>query len=611
MRGLRSRSIFAAAALVVATACAAAQQQGAPITTLHARGGLVVVDVAVTDKQQNPVHHLNASDFALMENGAPQQVKHFEEHVAMTAAEAARLPPMPHLLPGYFSNYSPAPAGGTVNVLLLDALNTPMKDQAYVRDQLLEYLKNAPVGAPIAIFGFTGRLILLQGFSSDPAVLKAAVLERGKPEMSQLLDDPLGGATSASMTDFMRAPMGGGGKDPMGSQLKTSIQQNESQHISQQLEQRMLLTLTAMDQLARYLEGIPGRKNLVWFSGSFPLSLLPDGDLADPFSVVANAEEQYRETTNLLARGQIAVYPIDARGVLTSAVHAASNPMKSYAGNPHAFAKDQAKFFQDMFAAHDTMLQMAKDTGGRAFVDTDGLTAALGQAIRSGSDYYTISYTPSDSNWNGKYRKIEVKLKDGRNVTLAYRRGYFADDPDKVKPHRESAEADPVPQSAMSVAMMRGAPPATEILMKVRVLPATVATEATVADGNTLNPDPKLKLKGPFRRFAVDMEADIGGLSFAASEDGRYRCPVEFVTFVYDREGTVINAVDTPMSANLTAEQYKALARTGLPFHAEISVPVGGDYFLRTAVMDRRTGRVGSVELPVAAVEKLSAPVKK
>jgi VWFA-related protein len=594
--------------IAVIASAGSAFGQASEITTLHARGGLVVVDVAVSDKQQNPVHHLTAADFTLLENNVPQQAKHFEEHEAMPASEAARLPPLPHLPPGYFSNYSPAPVSGTVNVLLLDALNTPIKDQAYVRDQLLEYLKTAPVGAPVAIFGFTGRLILLQGFSSDPSVLKAAVLARGNPEMSQLMDDPVNGSTLESMNDFMRAPGGNSGSDKGASALAGSIQQTEAAHKSQQLQQRTLMTLTAMNQLARYLEGIPGRKNLIWFSGSFPLNLLPNGDLDDPFSVVANARDEYRETTNLLVRAQIAVYPIDARGIVTSAVHAASNPMKSYAKNPHSYAKDQAIFFQSLFAEHDTMLEMAKDTGGRAFVDTDGLTAALAQAIKSGADYYTISYTPSDTNWNGKYRKIEVKLKDGHGATLAYRRGYYADDPDSVKPDHASA-ATPVPQGAMQVAMMRGAPPATEVLMKVRVLPLGAKTEA-VADGNTLNPDPKLKIKGPFRTFAVDLEADLGGLSFATAPDGRYHCPLEFVTFVFDREGNVVNAVDTPISASLAPERYAALLRSGLPFHQEISVPEQGEYFLRTAVMDKRNGKIGSLELPITAVEKLPPPAK-
>ena len=73
---------------------------------------------------------------------------------------------------------------------------------------------------------------------------------------------------------------------------------------------RQLYTHAAMNQLARCIVSIPGRKNLIWLSGSFPLNILPDGELTDPFSVAANAKDDYRETTNLLARSQVAVYPI-------------------------------------------------------------------------------------------------------------------------------------------------------------------------------------------------------------------------------------------------------------------------------------------------------------
>src|SRR5580704_6188517 len=143
--------------------------------TLHSATQLVIVDVVVTDSQQNPVHNLSASDFTLLEKNVPQQIKHFEEHKALLAAEAAKLQPVPRMPPGVFTNYSPLPLSGTVNVLLLDALNTPMQDQAYVRDQLRKYLKNASPGARVAIFGLTSRLILLQGFTSDPELLKTAI----------------------------------------------------------------------------------------------------------------------------------------------------------------------------------------------------------------------------------------------------------------------------------------------------------------------------------------------------------------------------------------------------------------------------------------------------
>ena len=74
--------------------------------------------------------------------------------------------------------------------------------------------------------------------------------------------------------------------------------------------------------------------------------------------------------------------PFDARGVVSSPVHAASSPQKNYARNPHAFARDEARFEQVIFSEHSTMSQMAEDTGGRAFMDTDGLTAAVAQGHR-------------------------------------------------------------------------------------------------------------------------------------------------------------------------------------------------------------------------------------
>ena len=142
------------------------------VTTLRAGTQLVVVDVVVTDKSQNPVRNLKASDFALLEGGKPQQIKSFEEH---TAQSAKPIPPMPVFPPGIFSNYSPAPTGGAVNVLLVDTLNTPVLDQIYLHDQFHKYINTSKPGAPMAIFGLTTKLLMLQSFTSDPELLKAAI----------------------------------------------------------------------------------------------------------------------------------------------------------------------------------------------------------------------------------------------------------------------------------------------------------------------------------------------------------------------------------------------------------------------------------------------------
>ena len=136
-----------------ASPAASAQTQTSPpnissgqTTTLKTRAQLVVVDVVVTDSSKKPIHGLKASDFTLKEAGASQTIRNFEEHSALTLADATKFPPMPKLPQGVFTNYTPAPANGAVNLLLLDELNTPAADQSYVRQQLLVYLKTAPPG---------------------------------------------------------------------------------------------------------------------------------------------------------------------------------------------------------------------------------------------------------------------------------------------------------------------------------------------------------------------------------------------------------------------------------------------------------------------------------
>ncbi len=574
-------------------------QTGGASVTLHARSDLVVVDVVVADAKQKPVRGLKASDFVLLEDKVAQQVTSFEEHSTPPASSTAKPVAMPVMPPATFGNYTPAPVNGAMNVLLLDALNTPTSAQDSVRKQLLEYLKRAPAGTRIAIFGLTRRLTLLQGFTSDIGVLQAALFGKGKAKASDYLDDP-----RDNVSDFMGSTTGG---DPVAAQMVANMKQFEAAQTSYELQMRQLYTLAAMEQLARYLEGISGRKNLIWFSGSFPLSVLPDGDLTDPFSVVAHSEDEYRETTNLLARGQVAVYPIDAWGVVSSPVHVASSPQKNYSANPHAYAHDEAQFEQELFSEHDTMSQMARDTGGRAFLDTDGLTAAVAAAIESGSNYYTLTYAPSDKNWNGHYRKIEVKVTQP-DVTLAYRRGYFADDP-KAKPGEKVAATAPGPESPMDLALMRGAPTPTEILMKVRMLPETAASEDKVADGNELNPDGKSAAKGPFRRYVLDFAANPGDVDFTRTEEGNYTCTLEFVTYVYDGDGRLVVRAGRVARALLTRERYAAVLRGGVPFHQEISVPAKGEFYVRAAVHDVPSGRVGAVEVPVAAVSGM-APVR-
>ena len=266
---------------------------------------------------------------------------------------------------------------------------------------------------------------------------------------------------------------------------------------------------------------------------------------------------------------------------------------------------DMIQFYQDTGNEHETMTTMAEDTGGVAFLNTNGLSQAVAKAIENGSNYYTVSYSPSDLKWDGRFRAIKVSVEQ-KGVSLTYRRGYYADDPeDRHKQIAEYAATAPQHPTTMATAMLRGGPDPSEILFKVRVRPSATPSEETLAPGNRLNPDPKVKIEGPYRRYGLDYAADAHGVSCPENAAGTRHCAIEVATYVYDGDGVLINTFSQTTTANLSAAGYTHMLKIGIPFHEEISVPLRGQYFLRTAIHDLVADRVGAIEVSVASVAKL------
>ena len=588
-------------ALILCSLSAAAQSAPAePDATIRTNSDLVVVDVTVSDAQQNPVHHLTAADFSVLEDGKPQTVKVFEEHVATPKTQ---LSPMPRFAPGMFSNFSAAPESGALNILLFDKLNTPMEAQSVVRDQVLKYLKEAPSGTRMAIFTLTTDLKLLQGFSSNPELLRAVVEgKKGNAGASPLLNDAVHGDEPGADDPLMDMATDMVGNDPDGAMILANLQQFEAEQQSFQLQLRARYTLDALNQLARYLSNLPGRKNLIWFSGSFPINILPDPDLENPFSVVASAADEFRETVDLLSRSEVSVYPIDARGLMTAPMMNVTNSGTSYARNPSAFAKDSSKFFQQTTAEHGTMQQMAEATGGKAFVNTNGLKEAVEKAVDSGSNYYTVAYEPTNRNWNGDYRRIQVKV-DRPSLTLSYRRGYFADDPAAAPRHNQPQKIDAAvaQYSPMRAAMLHGGPDPTQLIFVADIRPGSADPEQALAPGNQA----AKKTSGPFRRYAVTFVANPRQVVWTQTPDGAHHCTLEFLTFVYDADGKLINMQTNGISTAIGPDKFPSLIQHNLVYRQQISVPIKGDYYLRLGMRDAASDHVGALELPVTAVAKL------
>jgi VWFA-related protein len=622
--------IFALAILIGSTVPALAQQSSADaIPTLRERANLVIVDVVVTDARHQPVLSLKRDQFTLIEGRTPQVLKGFEEHTAPTGPELAKFPPYPKLPPGIFTNYVPAPSDGTaLNVLLLDSLNTPLDAQQYLRQQLLDFVKHEKPGTSVAIFGLSSQLVMLQGFTSSPDILQRAIAsQHGKGSI--LLADPNGGAGFDDSPADLAAqnqpptPPSVENTGPDLNSVVANLQTFEDVVQNFQTRVRAEYTLDAMNELARYLASIPGRKNLIWFSGAFPINILPTSDGgADPFAAQVNMEAEYRETTDLLARAQVSVYPVDARGLQVAPMYSAQQKGSRYSANPANFNKDLNTFQSGNTAEHQTMSAMAQDTGGEAFFNTNGLSQAVASAIENGSNYYTLAYTPTDKNYNGDFRRIEVKLA-AAGYTLSYRHGYYADDPDNPKAieRAKSDIAAPTPaatdaanpehavgEGLLQKAMQHGVPGSTQIVYTVRVLPDVQPsiTQDTLAKGNVANRTGFLTIKPPYRTYRVDFGVDPSNIVFTRDANGAYHGSVEFVTFIYQPDGQVVNSMSNEVNFTLPPARYAALMRNGgIPMEQLISTPAKGDYFLRTGIHDMTSNHIGSNEIPLSLVKNL------
>jgi VWFA-related protein len=585
------------------------QQDSTQVTTIRTFSNLVVIDVVVTDNQGNPVRGLKQSDFTLTENNKLQSVRHFEEHTALPISNI-KIAPVPKLPSGLFTNKSAAPVNGPVNVLLLDYLNTPLTAQPYARKQLVEFLNKAPAGTRIAIFALTNHLVMLQGFTSDMAVLKDALNPKkgGAPQASDILSDSLNGGPigNTTLSDAMAndQPAVDG---MVTQQMVDDVNRFQAMDASFQQDMIARITLDSFDALARYLVGIPGRKNVIWFSGGFPLNVEPDVNEADPNDSVVRNDDAIRKTDNLLTRAQVAVYPVDARGVFTDpSLNFSSGSMTAITADSGAAA---ATATMDNLTAvaqqHETMEAMAEDTGGHAFYNTNDLTTAVTKAVENGSNYYTLTYSPTNTQWDARFRSVKVKI-DQPSVKLAYRNGYYAIDPnDRSKMVAGGAATAIVQPTTMATAMLHGGPDPAEILFKVRIRPASMPPQDTPLPSNRANPDPKVKVQGPFKAYGVDLVPDAKALSCHVEPSGNRHCSIEVWTFVYNSQGERIISASNRLYKYLTPADYAQLLTGGMAFHQEISVPVRGQYFLRTAVHDMISDRVGAVEVPIAVVARL------
>ena len=525
-----------------------------------------MVDVVVTDHKDRAVTDLNRDDFTVLEDGKEQRISAFslQQPPANPAParnagqEATQLPD------NVFTNAPRYNPGSALNVVLLDALNTTFPHQAYARQQMIKFLEKLPEGRPVAIYTLGSKLTLVQDFTSDPAALKE-VMKKVKNGISPLLDNPTGDA------DMQILPTGAVDSGLVSQDGFQAIMQFEQDRVAFQTDLRVRYTLDALNAIAGSLSGYPGRKNLIWISEAIPFTIDPNMELtgADIFAGTRNYGADIAAAADQLIDAQIAIYPIDARALEGYSVFNASNPGvdkygRSYGRNPTRMGNAINAESAEILNAHATMQDMAQRTGGKAFYNRNDIDAAIGKSMDDGSTYYTLAYYPENKDWNGKYRKLQIKVNRA-GLKLRNRQGYYAVDPKVIAEGNQKAEI-----LRFAEALSLDSPSSTALKFWAGVIPPS-------------EKEPNVNVN-----FLVDANA----ITFDRMADGRQHAEVDCVVQAY-KKGKLIKTEASTAKAMLSPENFEKVRQEGFRCQRAIDLSPG-TYFLRLGVRDDRTGLFGT-----------------
>lgn len=383
MRSIRA-FVCGAVLLAVAGASPTQEQQTAPARpTFRVTSNLVFLDVTVLDKQGRPVvTGLTKEDFTITESGKPQRIFSFDAPLAGNAGSAAHA--------GSAGN---APA----TILVLDLMNTPSADSAYCRYSVSRYLALQPaqLDSPTELMVLNNTsLDMVQPYTRSRADLMYA-LDHVPPALPYKL-----GTMQLGNRDF------------------------NDERLSQSIE--------ALQQIALQNKGLAGRKNILWVGYGGP------GIPMDPADPRYDKSMRFfaHGTTNMLVDARISLFLINPEGA-----KGAQNPDNRRIW-PQLVIAPMAEVAGDPFAGSINFGMLVHGTGGVLFRDRNDVDAELHEVQELGSNYYTLTYQPSVEEANGKFRNIEVTLRDP-NLRAITKTGYYAPEPPTA--------ADPVPHRVNSM----------------------------------------------------------------------------------------------------------------------------------------------------------------
>ncbi len=445
---------------------------------------------------------------------------------------------------------------------------------------MVRLLASAPSDVPLAVFLLGRELRLIQSFTTDTKLLHAAAeralsLEATNLPAKDARDDTLSHSSllekmagAEGQSDIPGEPLPGRSSGALLARRALELQRFEREQYAESMDMRVKLTFDALRLIARHVSGYPGRKNLIWLSSAFPLAITPDANLTmvAKFSGMRNYGSEMTAVASALTDAQIAVYPVDPRGMETQALY---DPQTRGKANPFSEGATLHRESNVRFLTEDSMENLAQQTGGKVCMNNNDLSACVKRAIDDSSSYYELTYYPTDKNWHGEFRRTSVKTSRP-GVQLSFREGYFAREVDATISVKDAKETD----AHLSQAACNDFLTATSIFVEASALP----------------PDQP----GQTKYLLI---IDPNALSFGTPDGGTRNAQIELATCMFSAQGLPLQYNRQSIEQKFTETELQLIKTRGVS-HTISFVPKPETARIRFLVCDTRTGMIGSVDLP-------------
>ena len=559
--------------------------------TLRIETELVQIEVTVTDKSGKLVRDLKREDFELKEDGKPQDISYFS--VGTTNSPARWLPMEPK---AKGKEPLPAPATPTVEsragrhiVLTIDDLHLSFGNLAYARQALLNFVdKQLTNDDQVALITTSGQLGLHQQFTNNRDILKRAInrlsfaerrvslnssdVPRLTAYQAELIENNDREALALAVNEIMAKVPG----TPR--QMAESEARGKARMVVAENTNITKATLGTLENILRGLRPLPGRKTMVMLSDGFLLGGFSQGALYD-----------VRQITDAATRSGVVIYALDTRGLV--AMPEGFDASQPGFGNEQPPGARMAIESAAIEANRDGLNALSRDTGGFPIFNNNDLSLGLQKIIADTETYYLLAFEPQVSYRDGRYRKLEIRVKDHSDYKVRSSKGYFAPD-DKAatkaaeKLEREQAKLDAEraknPDKAAkkeSAAKMMLVGNAYNSLIPMRDIP----TEMSVDYLGTNKGDGYATITAHF---------DVSNIKFE-QVNGVYNATVEVVSTIYDEKGKAADGFSQKLIMTLKPKTYEYIMKSGFVFSRQAKLSPGF-YQVRLAIIKENSRQAGS-----------------